>query len=639
MCGIAGLFGWDKHQLRSDLKLMSDTLIHRGPDDEGIWLSQDSKIGFAHRRLSILDLSESAHQPMNSYSKRYWMVFNGEIYNYRELCDKLDLPKEDGVGDTRILLECFSAWGVDETLRQIRGMYAIGLWDSEDMKLFLARDPIGIKPLYFGRINHGWAFASELKALSSIAKDPTLSNQALDSLFSIGTIPNALSIYEDVKKCLPGYIVTLTHEATDPCCRPIHSILESVRRGVNNKTNLCASKNVETLDHAIRSSVKAHLVSDVEVGCFLSGGIDSSLISAIAQDLQGGRLKTFTIGLNDENYNEAKYAREIATYLGTDHHELYLDPKDILESIPEIIGALDEPFADSSLIPTYFVSKMTRSKVKVVLSGDGGDELFCGYTRYRWSNQIWSVMRLFPRPIRLLLRKIILSVTREQWDRIFNLLGPIVKRIFNEKHVGQKLYSLSRILVVNNPEELYQRLICLTENIQQFLLTEVMENYNLNLTPHWSEVSTLEEKMMLSDLMAYLPNDILTKVDRATMMVGLEARVPLLTPELVQLAWSLPVDQKKDKKILKQVLNRYLPQPLTDRPKMGFGIPIGQWLRGPLAAWADDLLNPTRLKKQGLLKIAPVQQLWQEHLQGRQNHEYLLWNHLVFQQWIEVNKK
>lgn len=632
MCGIAGAFNWQEQDLREQLQIMQQKLHHRGPDDGDIWVSEDKHIGLVHRRLSILDLSPAGRQPMHSSSGRFSMVYNGEIYNYKSLLKEIGLNGHSEWGDSRVLIECFEKWGIQNTLPRLSGMFSIGVWDHEEKSLLLARDPIGIKPLYFGELKQGWVFASELHALQHFFEPQDLNLNAVAQLLRVNTIPSPLSVFAGIQKCPPGHYLKLSLYQKEPQTVPYFSIYQAVQKGIGASTSSDYKTCVDQLDTILRQSVLEHMASDVPLGSFLSGGIDSSLVSAIAQSLSNQELKTFTIGMHESGYNEAEHAKEIAKHLGTEHHEFYLDPLDMANEVPFILDQLDEPFADSSLIPTYFVSKLTRQHVTVSLSGDGGDELFCGYTRYRWAKQIWSKLKFLPAPLRHLLRVILKSRPPHSWQKLLNNLEPIIPGGLPEVHMGQKFHRLASMLHATSPKELYQCLVSHLEKPELHMMQQTTYDFSYH-NPHWNDLNTIEEQMMLTDLMAYLPNDILTKVDRASMMVSLEARVPLLTPKIVEFAWSLPLEYKKEKRILKDVLKRYVPNELIDRPKMGFGIAIGEWLNGPLNSWANSLLDQERLKKQNIFKPEVVTCLWNEHQNKSQNHEYLLWNYLVFQHW------
>lgn len=637
MCGIAGLFLEKADGLEPLLREMSDALSHRGPDDDGIWVSEEVPFGMCHRRLSIVDLHDSSHQPMISQCGRYVMVYNGEIYNYKSLAHELNLGAQSTFGDSRVLIESIAQFGLEKTLEQILGMYSFAIWDKVQKELVIARDPIGIKPLYYGKVEGGWAFASELSAIKKVLFNPLLSNKGLGALLNYGNVVSPLSIFEQVEKCSPGMLLKVNANGEVFEKRHFHSIQLSVRKGLLKRKEISEEEADHALKEKLTQSIQEHLIADVKVGCFLSGGIDSSLICALAQENSEEKVNTFTIGMEESGYDEAQNAREIAKHLGTSHNEYYLKPNEMAEAVPQILDLLDEPFADSSLIPTYFVSKLTSEKVKVSLSGDGGDELFCGYTRYKWSRQLWSTMKYIPMPLKSALSFFILASSRATWDQRYSKMKIFLPSRFKETHFGQKLYNLEKTLSAKSSFEIYKRLVGHISNFDQHLLKPLDENDLPPLSPFWGSVETLEEKMMLTDLMHYLPNDILTKVDRASMMVGLEARVPFLTPDMVEFAWSLPLKLKYNKYLLKRLLLRYVPNDLVDRPKMGFGIAIGQWLRGPLKPWADDLLDPSKLKAQGLFCVDSLLDIWHRHLNHQQNHEYLLWNYLVFLHWYRKN--
>lgn len=636
MCGIVGF--WDlKHQtptqlLESTLIGMRDTLVHRGPDGAGNWCDATQGIGLAHRRLSILDLSPHGHQPMLSVSGRYVITFNGEIYNHQALKQRLIAaqcaPQWRGHSDTEIILAAFEAWGVVAAVQQFVGMFAIALWDRQEKQLHLIRDRMGEKPLYYGWLKHCFVFGSELKALKQhFAWQQEIDRNAVALLMQYNCIPAPHTIYQDIYKLEPGHILTVSPDQS--MTNVAYWQLKDV---INNNAPLAidpARATVE-LEHKLREAIQLQMLADVPVGAFLSGGIDSSTIVALMQAQSTKPVKTFTIGFDDPTYNEATYAKAIAQHLQTDHTELYLAHDSAQSIIPDLATFYDEPFADVSQLPTYIVSRLTREHVTVSLSGDGGDELFAGYNRYALGVNIWKKLGYLPRPARLLLAKLITTIAPRHWNKVLAPFSSILPRVLRHSNPGDKLYKLAAIVGAKNFLEIYGALLSHwpgDDPSLQALTTDINR-------------TTYTELMMYIDSMRYLPDDILVKVDRAAMAVSLETRVPFLDHRVVEYAWSLPLDVKiknnQNKWILRQILNRYVPAELYDRPKMGFGVPIDQWIRGPLKEWAHDLLSSSMLNKHNVLDAKLIQKRWQEHLNGVGNWHLHLWNVLVFQAWCDA---
>lgn len=638
MCGISGFWGLSLEPKKAEqaLKLMGERLSHRGPDDAGSQYLPQQQLGFSHRRLSIIGSEAVAHQPKWSQSQRSLIAYNGEIYNFKILSQELAQEgiATSGTSDTEVLIEAIEHWGIARTLPKLSGMFAFAHWDQKTQELTIARDTIGIKPLYYAWQNGAFYFASELHALKE-APDLNLKPQApaMMLLLKHNAIGSPHSIYREVHKCPPGHFITIKNPKHPQQPQAFLTTLDLFEQGQAQPFQGSPSDAVDQCEQLLQQSIVDHMVSDVPVGAFLSGGFDSSLVCALAQKSMSSKLKTFTIGFHENIYNEAQHAQVIAKHLGTEHHELYLKPEQVIDAIPHILDHCDEPFADSSQIPTYFVSQMTREKVTVSLSGDGGDELFCGYSRYRWATSIWSNIQRIPKPLRPAFSRALRVLTPDQWDQLFETLSFIAKA--PEQQMGQKLHKLSRILQASSQEDIYQHLVShFKQSEELFFSTEPCFGTQHHSASAWSAPKTFEEKMMLTDILTYLPDDILTKVDRASMHNSLEARVPLLTPQLMRFAWSLPLSIKKDKNILKEIVYRHIPKELMDRPKMGFGIPIGQWLRGPLKPWAESLLSPSKLEQTGHLRPEPIQKLWREHQSGKHNWEYHLWDILVLQHWM-----
>lgn len=640
MCGLAGFL------LRSSLENPKDVLTsmgrelhHRGPDDGSHHFDAKSGLGLVHRRLSIIDLSPSGLQPMTSASGRYQMVYNGEIYNFQELRRELGTQTgNNGHGDSALILEAFDAIGVEASLKKFRGMFAIAVHDLETRCLILARDTVGIKPLYYGSCSNGTLiFGSELKSLEAHPHfNSELDPEGLNLLLRFGNIPQPHSIYKDVKKLPPGHMLSIDTErgsldGVTPS--PFRSPLDCAKKGWENPFEGDRHEATEEIHRALKSSVSEHMVSDVPLGAFLSGGVDSSLVCALAQDTSSAPLKTFTIGFDEKEFNEAQHAKAVASHLNTEHHELTLTPKELEERLPVLISHLDEPFADSSFLPTYMVSEMTRQHVTVSLSGDGGDELYGGYERYRWTPQIWKQLSSCPTFFQKIAGAVGRGLSQRTWNGLAKPLGPLLPHALKGHQFGSRVHRMSRFMGAHSPRELYQRLMTHFDSNSGVLRKHSDAQTILDHDNIWNLRQNLPERLMLIDLLTYLSDDILTKVDRASMAVSLESRVPLLTPELIQLAWSLPAEWRQNKALLKDILYRYVPQDLIERPKMGFGVPVGHWMRGPLRTWAEDLLCSGAAKEESWFNHRELMSIWKEHSSGRADRTYELWNILCFLQW------
>lgn len=654
MCGITGILDTARDTsadvLRSTAERMAATLAHRGPDDSGVWVDADAGIALGHRRLSILDLSEAGHQPMVSASGRCVIVFNGEIYNFEEiraelLQDRAGL-KLRGHSDTEIMLEAIEHWGLNEALNRFNGMFAFGLWDREQRTLSLARDRLGIKPLYYGWLDKQFVFGSELKALRSHpAFNKPIDRNALGLYFLHGYITSPYTIYEDIRKLPPGTILTVrcSASALNPLPVPYWSARETVEQGIHEHSEGTERGAAQELERLLRSAIKMRMVADVPLGAFLSGGIDSSTMAALMQAESRRPVKTFTIGFEEGAYNEAEHAKQVAAHLGTEHTELYVKPRQAMDVIPAMASVYDEPFADSSQVPTFLVSQLTRKHVTVSLSGDGGDELLYGYTRYQTQTALWRMIRWQPRLFRYLTSKAMLAVPTGAWDRSLAWMAPALYSIgFGQGAVGSGMHWVAELLPAANRNALYERLVSLWPDPAALVPGSGRLDTPLTDRRAWRKIQDFAECMMAMDLVTYLPDDILVKVDRASMAHGLEARVPLLDHRIVEFVWRLPMAMKADKglskRVLRRVLYRYLPRELMDRPKMGFGVPVGKWLQGPLRDWAEDLLAEDRLRREGYVDPRPIRKAWKEHLNGKRNHEYKLWAALMFEQWLEEGK-
>lgn len=660
MCGITGCITRysDGDKVRS-VQQMTDALYHRGPDDSGVWLDQKCGVGLGHRRLAILDLSPAGRQPMHSASGRYVIVFNGEVYNHFCLRRQLKDSREQhcawhGRSDTETLLACFEAWGIKKSLQNFVGMFACAVWDRQKKQLTLARDRMGEKPLYYGWSDGSFFFASELKALrcypgfnGSIAKD------VLPLYLRYSYIPAPYSIYRNIYKLEPGCILMIhsSESYTEPGfaphapCEDAHWKLQrywSLEDQINKRGQgmlLDEHEALSALENTLLESVRLQSVADVPLGAFLSGGIDSSLIAALMQSQARKAVKTFTVGFTEDGYSEAVYAKAVAEHLRTDHTELYLSASQALEVIPQLPTLYDEPFADSSQIPAFLVAQTARQYVTVALSGDGGDELFGGYNRYLWAPKIWKKIGRLPYPLRQLLAHLLIRVSN--YDFLTRQPGfadrlPIAL-------AGEKLQKLGqRLLAVRDINDFYLSLVSEWRVPEEVFSAGREAVTLLGKREDWPQLARAEERMMYLDAMTYLPDDILCKVDRAAMGVSLETRVPFLDHRVVKLAWQLPVHIKirhgQGKWPLRQLLYKYVPQKLIERPKHGFAVPLGEWLRGPLRDWAEQLLDPVRLVQEGYFRPEPIQQKWQEHLSGQRNQEHSLWSVLMFQAWLETQK-
>jgi len=639
MCGISGFWHnrWSDVCL-SQIENMTMALAHRGPDGQGIWCDASQGIALGHRRLSIIDLSPDGAQPMHSRCGRYVIVFNGEIYNYRELRAELSPEPWRGHSDTEVLLAAIVRWGLEESLRRFNGMFAFALWDCQTHELYLARDRFGEKPLYFQTGAQGFAFGSELKALRRAPGwQGEVDRDSLACLLAHNYIAQPHSIYRGVSKLAPACYMRLRGPSAHPEIRCYWDLREQARVAHAQMFAGSEQEILDGLETVLKRAVGLRMHADVPLGAFLSGGIDSSTVVALMQAQAAQPVRTFSIGFSVDAYNEAPYAAAVARHLGTAHTELIVEPKDALDVIPRLAHIYDEPFADASQIPTFLVSQLARQDVTVALSGDAGDELFAGYNRHRWIPSLWRRIGHLPLPARRLAAAALLGVSPGSWDCVFDKLARLRGRAEIVRNPGDKLHKLARVLDVASPAELYKRLISFWPQPEQIVLSSSRKALNSSA---WDPSLGLCGATMLADTVGYLADDILVKVDRASMAVGLEARVPLLDPDLFAYAWSLPSQMKiraQDSKwALRQILYRYVPQALIDRPKAGFGIPIDEWLRGPLRDWAEALLDEHRLRREGFFDPAPLRQTWAEHLSGRRNWQHHLWSVLMFQVWHEA---
>jgi asparagine synthase (glutamine-hydrolysing) len=645
MCGLTGFLGGPSALIREEaealLSRMANAIIHRGPDSGGVWSDPACAVGLAHRRLSIVDLSAAGAQPMVSHSGRYVIAFNGEIYNHLRIREVLERDGLTGVpwrgsSDTETFLCGLEAWGLVPMLRRSIGMFAMAVWDRQERTLHLARDRIGEKPLYYGRIENeqgaAFVFGSELAALR---RHPCfkadVDRGALASYLRHNYIGGETSIYKGIRKLLPGGMLSVSLARPDPVVHHWWSGVDAVIRSAGERFTGTATEAVDSLESLLRDAVGQQMVADVPLGAFLSGGLDSSTVVALMQSQSSRPVRTFSIGFNEPGYNEAEHAKAVAKHLGTDHTELYVTHEQARAVIPKLPTLYSEPFADSSQIPTFLVSELARRHVTVSLSGDAGDELFCGYNRYLLTSSIWSKAAILPRPVRLSIARAVLAVGSRRWDALGGL--------FSMSLLGDRLHKGASLLRSRSISELYRSMVSHWEDPESMVLGATESPSMLaDLSSRLNGLDDIE-RMMALDLLTYLPDDILVKVDRAAMGVSLETRVPFLDHRVVEFAWSLPLNYKlRDgvtKWALREVLYRHVPRSLMDRPKMGFGVPIGSWLRGPLRDWAETLLAEPRLRSEGFLNPAPIRQKWSEHLSGRRNWQYHLWDVLLFQAWLE----
>jgi len=643
MCGITGLWCADsvaETNVRQWIESMTAKLTHRGPDASGMFFDRETGIGFGHRRLSIVDLSERGQQPMWSHSGRYCIAYNGEVYNAPEI--RSDLERQGwpvawrGHSDTEVVLEAIEALGLQAALERFVGMFAFALWDRDTRRLFLVRDRVGIKPLLYVQRTFGIAFASELHALYELPPfQARLNRSAVAAFLRFGVVPDDQCIIDGVHKVTPGTIVEFAGPRSTGTVCSFWDARSIASGGLADPFRGSREEAIDELERLLERSVALRMRSDVPFGAFLSGGIDSSTVVAMMRRAGSKPVKTFCIGNTLAGYDESSHAEAVAKHLGCEHHTLIADPSDMLAVVPEIAGHWDEPFADSSQIPTLLVSRLTRAHVTVALSGDGGDELFAGYNRHAWAPRLWDLANRLPRSARRAFGALRL-LRVDDWDRVFRTLG-LGGAI---RIPGDKIYKVASLAEVDTAQEFYERLRSQWTDPGRVLVGSEGSTPP-SMAAHFD--APFAEQMMLYDLTQYLPADILTKVDRASMAVSLEARVPLLDHHLIEFAWSLPLGLKirggAQKWALRQVLARHVPARLFDRPKTGFGVPVGQWLRGPLKEWAADLLDANALEADGIFGAGVVANTWSAHQTGRGNHEHQLWAVLMFQSWWRANRK
>jgi len=645
MCGLAGFVdarGGQQAELEALARRMSDALQHRGPDDQGVWADPESGVAFGHRRLSILDLSPAGHQPMFSASGRFVIVYNGEIYNCEALRQEL-LGADAGTrfrghSDTEVVLAAFEQWGIEPALEKLNGMFAFAVWDRQERTLLLARDRFGEKPLYYGWAGKTFLFGSELK---SLRRHPLFQDEidrdAVASYLRFNCIPAPYSIYRDIRKLTAATLLRFRNgEIT---LQPFWSLRSTVERALAEPYRDSAAAAEEELDALLHDAVRLRMHADVPLGAFLSGGVDSSVIAALMQKQSSRPVRTFSIGFHEENYNEAKHAKAVAQHLRTDHTELYVTSREAIDQVSQLPEVYDEPFADSSQIPTLLVSQLARRHVTVSLSGDAGDEVFGGYNRYTWGGRVWKKMKRSPRVLRRMAAAGMTAFGPELWDAGFQRMGPLLPKSWRQRMPGYKIHKLASLLPSQSAMDLYAGMTSHWAGPELAVAGAAVRRPLHMIEDQWLDLPEFERQAIYLDTITYLPNDILVKLDRATMAFGLEGRIPFLDPRVVEFAWRLPLPMKvrpnDGKWILRQVLYRYVPRELIERPKMGFGVPLDSWLRGPMREWADALLDPRRLREDGFFDAEAIDRKWKDHLGGRGAWQFHLWDILMFQLWRE----
>jgi asparagine synthase (glutamine-hydrolysing) len=648
MCGIAGFIDSSRSVASDELAViaerMSRTLTHRGPDDGGVWVDADSGVALGHRRLSIVDLSAEGHQPMRSADGRFVLVYNGEIYNFAEMRELLESAghRFRGHSDTEVLVAGFSQWGIDETLKKTVGMFALASWDRTKRTLHLARDRMGEKPLYYGRQGGVFMFCSELKALQGHPKwHGEIDREAVALLLRYAYVPAPHSIYRGIRKLTPGTVLTLNYDelaagADAVVPRAYWCARERAEAADANPFAGSAEEAVEALEAILSKSVRSQMVADVPVGAFLSGGIDSTTVVALMQSQSAVPVKTFSIGFHEDGYDEAPHAKAVARHLGTDHTELYVTPGEAMSVIPTLPQLYDEPFADSSQIPTYLVAALARRQVTVSLSGDGGDELFWGYPRYGITHSSWRTFGSVPAFVRRGLSALMHSAPAAILNAALQFSTPLTTR---RRRTRIEWQQIADVLRHPDGDSFYRTSVSICHD-PMALVRGASESSDVFMNEsRRSTLADFRKRMMFFDAIGYLPDDILVKVDRAGMSVSLETRMPLLDHRVVEFAWRLPMDLRvregEGKWLLRQVLFKYVPKALVERPKMGFSLPINAWLRGPLRDWAESLLAESRLKSEGYFEPDRVRSAWEAHLSGRVDQHSLLWTVLMFQSWLD----
>ena len=642
MCGIAGFIEKvDSQEADRTLDEMINQIRYRGPDDIGFWYGSNDGVGLAHSRLSILDLTRTGHQPMLSLSGRYVIVYNGEIYNHLRIRNKLEsegYTSWKGHSDTETLLAAIEHWGVEKSVLECTGMFAFAVWDKVNKVLTLGRDRLGEKPLYYGWINGVFLFASELKALKihrSFTAD--IDEKALGLYLRFMSVPAPYSIYKNIYKVEPGCLVSIKLDRSVDHLKYWNHANNIQLSPTDNYQGTYLETKLQ-LERMLTRTVGDQMVADVTVGAFLSGGINSSLIVALMQKHSSDKVNTYSISFDDKRYDESSYAESVANYIGTNHQVQKVTTEHLLSIVPKLPYIYDEPFSDSSQIPTYLVSKFAAEEVKVVLSGDGADELFGGYNRYVLTKKYWEKIRKSPQVIRNILASGFTVFSEQTWDMLIKGFPRIIPSSDTEMF-GNKMHKAASFINSTNDFELYERLVLIEKDPASVLNTYHECDFLKN---HYDAISTLDdtiERIIALDQLICLPSDILTKVDRAAMSNSLETRIPFLDHEIVEYSWSMPLKYKISKgigkRILRDILYQHIPAELFDRPKRGFGVPLDRWLRGELRLWAEDLLSRNKLEADGYFNPDSVRTIWDEHLSSRRNHASRLWSILMFQSWLD----
>lgn len=646
MCGIAGFLGAGRGDGDAVIHRMTGSLKHRGPDHQGTWADPALGIWVGHARLSILELSPAGHQPMRSSDGRFVITYNGEIYNFKALktlLEGLGHPFRGG-SDTEVILAAISQWGLIEAVSRFNGMFAFSLWDRVERTLHLVRDRLGEKPLYYGFAKGTFLFGSELKSLRAHPDfSPAVDRDALALYLRFGAVPAPHCIYQGIFKLAPGCILSVPHGAQrvpDPC--PYWSLATAAGEGSAKPFPGSFKEAVDELERLLKDSVKLRMEADVPLGAFLSGGVDSSTIVALMATQSPQPIKTFTVGFDVPGFDESGHAKAVAEHLQTDHTEIRLRLQEALAVIPRLPVLYDEPFADSSQIPTFLVSQLARKDVVVSLSGDGGDELFGGYNRNFTGRALWNKIRWIPLQMRLAVARN-LGARSAHWEKLEFALAPFLRRYGTRGSFRDKCGKIAEVLSMSDPYALYERLVSNWDRPNEILAQKVQPRDSALKLTETGAMSDIAERMMFWDTVAYLPDDILVKLDRASMGVSLESRVPFLDHRVVEFAWRIPLEMKlrggSGKRILRRVLKRHVPERLFEREKMGFGMPVGEWLRGALRDWAESLLDPDKLRLDGYFRPELICARWAEHLSGRRDWGNQIWVILMFQAWLEQNRR